>query len=166
VGVDKPYSFQPGASDADRDRLTFSISNKPKWMWFNTSTGKLAGTPGDAQAGRLFADIIIRVSDGTSTRSLAPFSIRVGQGQTQDVTLRWTRPTQNTDGTQLTNLAGYRVFYGQASRKYSRSLSICSPWIVSTVIEDLPRGTWYFAVKSVTTGGVTSPYSAEARTTI
>src|SRR5262245_28788244 len=39
------YSFQPSASDANGDALTFSISNRPAWASFSTSTGLLAGTP-------------------------------------------------------------------------------------------------------------------------
>jgi hypothetical protein len=42
------YSFTPRAADADGDRLTFSIVNKPKWMWFDTRTGQLRG---EAQVG-------------------------------------------------------------------------------------------------------------------
>lgn len=33
-------------------------------------------------------------------------------GQTMDVTLSWTAPSTNTDGTPLTNLAGYKVYWG------------------------------------------------------
>ena len=40
------YSFQPSASDPNGDTLTFSISGKPAWATFNTSTGRLNGTPG------------------------------------------------------------------------------------------------------------------------
>jgi hypothetical protein len=166
VGVDKPYSFRPGASDADRDRLRYSIVNKPQWMWFDTNTGRLVGTATDAQAGRTFADIRIRVSDGVATAALAPFSIRVGAGATRDVTLTWAAPTRNTDGSRLNNLAGYRLFYGQASRRYSKSLNVPQPSTRSATIENLPHGTWYFAIKSINNRGVASPYSAEIRATI
>jgi hypothetical protein len=39
------YSFQPTATDVDRDSLSFSISNKPTWASFSSSTGRLSGTP-------------------------------------------------------------------------------------------------------------------------
>ncbi len=57
------YSFQPVASDADRDTLTFSITGKPAWASFNTTTGRLSGTPGDSDTGT-YSNIAIAVTDG------------------------------------------------------------------------------------------------------
>jgi len=76
VGAEERYVFKPHAYDADRDRLTFSVSNKPAWASFDTSTGRLAGTPGRRAAGT-YSDIRIRVSDGRSNDVLGPFSIQV-----------------------------------------------------------------------------------------
>ncbi len=74
VKTNKPYQFQPQASDVENNSLTFSIKNKPTWADFNTSTGKLQGTP---QQESIDTDIIITVSDGTNTVSLSAFSISV-----------------------------------------------------------------------------------------
>ncbi|MGB5260356.1 MAG: putative Ig domain-containing protein, partial [Gammaproteobacteria bacterium] len=76
VVADNSYNFQPGASDADNDALTFSISGRPLWASFNTSTGQLSGTPDDAHTGN-YNSIVITVSDGTDTVSLPAFSVRV-----------------------------------------------------------------------------------------
>jgi hypothetical protein len=65
------------AVDANGDPLAFNVANKPAWMRFNASTGKLGGTPSDAQAGRTFSGIRISVSDGTATTSLPSFWITV-----------------------------------------------------------------------------------------
>ncbi len=70
------YNFQPKASDADGNTLKFSIQNKPRWLVFNTTTGKLSGTPSSANVGT-YSNIVISVSDGTSTASLPAFSITV-----------------------------------------------------------------------------------------
>jgi len=43
--VGAAYSFQPTASDADGNTLTFAISGRPAWANFNTATGQLSGTP-------------------------------------------------------------------------------------------------------------------------
>ncbi len=75
VAVNNAYSFTPSASDVDAaDTLTFSITNMPAWASFNTSTGALTGTPTAADT---FSDIMISVSDGTSSASLVAFSITV-----------------------------------------------------------------------------------------
>ena len=76
VAVGQAYSFQPTASDADNDPLTFSIQSRPAWASFSTTTGRLSGTPTAANVGTT-SGIVIRVSDGSSTRSLPSFSITV-----------------------------------------------------------------------------------------
>jgi hypothetical protein len=71
------YSFTPAASDPDGDTLTFSISNKPSWATFSTSTGKLEGTPPTGAANA--TGIVISVSDGKGgTAALPAFGITVG----------------------------------------------------------------------------------------
>ena len=161
VTVGQPYSFQPSASDPDGQPLTFSIVNRPAWASFNTTTGRLSGTPGTADVGT-YASISIRVSDGTTTTSLAPFSIAVQAATTETVRLRWTPPTLNTDGTPLVDLADYRVFYGQVSGSYDHSVRTGSAAITSVEIEGLAPGLWYFTVKAVNRSGVESDYAREA----
>lgn len=71
------YSFTPTASDVDvGDNLTFVITNRPSWATFSSSTGALSGTPAFANIGTA-ANIVIGVSDGTTTVNLATFSIVV-----------------------------------------------------------------------------------------
>ncbi len=77
VNVGVAYSFTPTASDADNDRLTFSISNKPAWATFDPATGQLSGTPSDTHVGAS-SNISISVSDGVAEAvSLQPFEIQV-----------------------------------------------------------------------------------------
>jgi hypothetical protein len=73
---DNAYTFTPTANDSDGDTLTFSISNKPSWATFDTTTGTLSGTPANADVGRS-EDIVITVTDGTATAALPAFSIEV-----------------------------------------------------------------------------------------
>jgi hypothetical protein len=74
--VDTLYSFQPAASDPEGARLKFKITGKPGWAAFNTSTGKLSGTPAGANVGT-YANIRISASDGRTSVALAPFAITV-----------------------------------------------------------------------------------------
>lgn len=73
IGNGENYSFTPSANDADGNSLTFSISGKPDWATFNTTTGALTGT---AVTGT-YTGITISVTDGTATVNLAPFTITV-----------------------------------------------------------------------------------------
>ena len=75
--VGQAYNFQPSASDADGNALTFSATNVPTWASFSTSTGRLTGTPSSSMAGLTFSGIVVSVSDGTASTSLPAFSIRV-----------------------------------------------------------------------------------------
>jgi hypothetical protein len=162
----QPYSFQPSAADADGNTLTFSISNRPAWATFSTSTGRLSGTPSSTNVGT-YSGITISVSDGTVSTALPAFAISVAAPPaTGTVTLSWTPPTTNSDGTPLVDLAGYRIVYGTASRTYTQSLTIGAPAVSSAMIEGLAQGTWYFAVKAYTAAGVESDLSNEASKTI
>jgi hypothetical protein len=163
--ADRPYSFRPTASDPDGDALSFSISNKPSWATFDSTTGTLYGTPTAANVGS-YPNVVIRVSDGALTSSLAAFAITVAAAPTKSVTLNWSAPTSNTDGTSLTDLAGYTVFYGNASRSYQTSVKVAGAGTTSVVLEGFEPGTWYFSIKSYNVGGVESDYSGEVTTVL
>ena len=77
VNEDSAYSFIPSASDIDAgSTLSFSITNQPSWTIFSAVTGALTGTPGNADVGTT-SGVVISVSDGTLSSSLAAFSITV-----------------------------------------------------------------------------------------
>jgi Putative Ig domain len=76
VRVGNAYSFTPTAEDPDGDTLTFSVSNRPAWLTFNSATGTLTGTPSAANVGT-YSGIILSVSDGQASASLPAFSIQV-----------------------------------------------------------------------------------------
>jgi hypothetical protein len=77
------------------------------------------------------------------------------------VTLSWVPPTQHVDGTKLTTLAGYQIYYDTVSGQYAYSVSVGSPSITSARIENLAPATWYFAVKAVTSSGTQSDFSPQ-----
>lgn len=79
VPPDVQYSFTPEAEDVDADEtLSFSIENQPEWATFDTVTGQLSGTPGDANDGKTFTGIVISVRDSSdASDALPPFEISV-----------------------------------------------------------------------------------------
>lgn len=165
INVGSAYSFRPTASDADGNALTYSIANRPSWASFNTSTGQLSGTPGAATVGS-YGNIVISVSDGRATTSLAAFSITVVDVSNGGATLSWTPPTQNTDGTSISNLAGYRIAYGTSSTALTQTVQIANPGLSSYTITDLAPGTYYFAVRAYTTSGTESNNSNVSSKTV
>jgi len=160
------YSFTPTASDANGDKLGFSISNKPSWAAFSTTTGKLSGA---AYTLGTFSNIVIRVSDGKTSVALPAFSITVvgsSGASTGAATLSWMPPTLNTDGSALTNLSGYRIYYGTNRSALDRTIRISNVSITRYVIDGLSPATYYFAVKAVNSAGVESSLSNVASKTI
>lgn len=77
------------------------------------------------------------------------------------VTINWTPPTENTDGTTLANLAGYRIHYGTASKRYTQAITVSNPGLARYVISSLPPGTYYFSVTAYNSAGTESPLSSE-----
>jgi hypothetical protein len=159
--VDRPYAFGPTTADADGDALTFTIQGKPSWATFETSTGTLYGTPGATSVGT-YSNIVISATDGQAIVALAPFAITVSPAPTKNVTLKWTPPTTYTDGSPLTDLAGFTVFYGTSSRQYSASIKLPGATTTSVVLEGFEQGTWYFSVKALNAAGVESDFATEA----
>ena len=159
------YSFQPTASDADSDPLTFSIANRPSWATFSTTTGRLQGTPAASNVGA-FNNIVISVSDGKTTTSRAAFNVTVLAVASGSATLSWTPPTTNTNGSPLTNLAGYRVHWGTAAGSYTNSVTLNNPGLTSYVVESLAPGTYYFVVSARNSSGVESAMSNSGSKTI
>jgi hypothetical protein len=166
VVAGSPYSFTPSASDPDGDTLTFSITNRPTWAAFNTTTGALTGTPTAAQVGN-YSNIRISVSDGRGgTASLAAFTIAVVQVATGSVTLSWDPPTTNADGSPLTDLASYRIYYGTTSGNYPNVRTVSNPGMATFVVDNLVPGAYVFVITALDTSSNESARSNEATATV
>jgi hypothetical protein len=160
------YSFKPTATDADQDTVTFTIANKPKWAAFDPATGLLSGTPAAADAGA-YSGIEIAATDGEAVTALPAFNITVAAGVTaKTVSLAWTPPTQNDDGSTLTDLSGYKIHYGTASKSYSQSLPVENAGLTRYDIDTLPKGTIYIAMTAVNAAGAESDFSSEVSVTV
>jgi len=155
------YAFTPTASDPDGNALTFSVANLPTWASFNATTGRLSGTPTSAQVGT-YSNIRISVNDGTVSTNLATFSIQVVGTATGSATLSWTPPTQNTDGSPLNNLAGYKIYWGTQQGSYSNSVTVANPGLATYVVDQLTPAQWFFVVTAYSSTGVESSFSNAA----
>lgn len=165
VMVGETYSFTPQASDPDGDVLTFTVENKPTWANFDSSTGRVWGVPTLGNIGR-YGAIRLSVSDGVASTSMSGFAIDVTQQGTVSTSLSWNAPTLNEDGSALTDLAGYKIYYGRSSGSYSNLIRIDNASVTTYVVENLSPDTYYFAATAFNTSGVESRFSGEAVRTL
>jgi hypothetical protein len=136
------------------------VNGLPSWASFSQSSGRISGKPASSDVG-VYSNISITVSDGTASDTLGPFSVVVlAQGAaTGAVTLQWSAPTTNADGSPLTDLAGYRIYWNINSSTHRNSVSINNPGITTYVVDNLSSGTYEFAATSYNTAGIESQFS-------
>lgn len=76
--------------------------------------------------------------------------------------LSWEAPTTREDGSALTNLAGYRVYYGNSSRAYDQEIDVGNT--TNHVFTSLAPGKYFFAVTAYDTNGAESEETVEEPT--
>ena len=162
------YSFQPSATDADGDTLSYSISGKPTWASFSSRTGRLSGTTPTTSG--TYSNIVISVSDGTASASLPAFSIQAQAAPVQSgsMTLQWTAPVTRADGTPLSlaDIDGYHIYYGTSAENYSNQLDVADGTAQTVTITDIPVGTYYIVMTTYDDSGLESDYSSMVIKTI
>lgn len=163
VLVGQAVTVTPNASDPDGDALTFSISNQPQWTSFSAQTGVLSGTPGASDVGVF--NVTITVSDGKAQAS-DQAGITVSAAVAGRATLSWDAPAQRVDGSPLTNLAGFKLYYGTSAGNLGNVIQVADPGARSWVIENLTTGTWYFAASAYDQGSIESARSNVVSKTI
>jgi hypothetical protein len=121
-------------------------------------TGSDCGMPHTAVL-LLVALIIVSFSlfgcgGAVSTTEVPPQYVAPAEGS---ATLTWVAPSTNEDGTPLTNLAGYKVYYGSTPGIFT---SVDVGYANSYQVAGLTKGqTYYFAVTAYDTNGNESDYS-------
>jgi len=93
---------------------------------------------------------------GPGTAPTVPPSSTGGPGS---ATLSWQAPTSNSNDTPLTDLAGYRIYYGSSPERLSHTVQLKTIGLQTYVIDDLEPGTWYFAVRALAANGSESNLS-------
>src|SRR6185503_1329217 len=169
-GAGASFTFTVAATTAERT-LTYYIAG-----W--NSTGKVTVTlPGAPTYTTTFS------SSTTFSRVItlkfrgdAPGTLRVTYSQTagsgsinmqaaalsqaaSSTILTWAAPALNSDGTPLTDLAAFKVYWGTTPGTYSQSTKIASAAARTYTINGLTTGTWYFVVTALNAAGTESPYS-------
>jgi len=165
--VGSEYSFQPIVSSASKV-ISFTVTGLPAWLTFDADSGALSGTPSANNEGST-GHITITASSGSASASTTPFVIQVRPADpsaTRSVQLSWAAPTENTDGTPITDLAGYHIYYGTNPGDLTRTIDIVGGTSTTFVVAGLTAGTYYFSVLAYNSAGVDSGQSNVANETI
>jgi hypothetical protein len=87
--------------------------------------------------------------------AVAPPPVAVAPPPVADLMVSWVAPTANTDGTPLTDLAGYHLHYGDTV------IDIPDPLAVTYTVKNLTMGAWVLYMTAYNTEGVESDASVE-----
>jgi plastocyanin len=134
--------------------LTWNALNADSCEASGAWTGEQA-LSGSFTSGPLTADSTFKLTcyaQGDSAVALVTVAVT-------DKTLRWQAPTENVDGSPLTDLAGFSIYWGTSPRDYTDKVDLgasAREWELS-----LNSGTYYLAVTAFDSDSDESSYSNE-----
>jgi hypothetical protein len=96
---------------------------------------------------------------GTGGSASQSATVTVTSATTGTATLTWVAPMTNTDGTPVTPLSGYTLYYGTSASSLTQSVVVSGSTTTSYTITGLASGTWYFALAADAADGTQSAKS-------
>ena len=152
-----PSTVKSGAAST----LTWSSTNATACTASGGWTGSLA-TSGARATSAVNATTTYTIScagiGGTATQSAIVTVAASSNSGTAIVS--WVAPTIDTDGTPVTNLSGYTIYYGTSQSDLTQSVVVSGTSTLSYEITGLASGTWYFGVAADAADGTESAMSS------
>lgn len=140
---DADYTYnKPNITLLDKDKQP--VSDIPK----STSSARCLQKASNLPAGTYYCrqpDITVTVTNNVQ--------------ETNQATLSWTAPTENTDNSELTNLAGFKVYYGLSADSLTNTIDVNDPLARQLPINGLASNTYFFAVTAIDSLGRESELS-------
>jgi len=156
-----PSTVNSGATST----LTWSATNATSCA----ATGGWGGTEptsGSYTSPALSANASYSIScTGTGGTASQTVTVTV-TGTTGTATLAWVAPTLNVDGTPITALSGYHIYYGTSPSALTQSATVSDATATTYTVSGLASGTWYFAVAADAVDGTESTQTAPVTKTI
>ncbi len=100
--------------------------------------------------------------NGTTIENIVEESIVEEEINTVKASLNWTAPVARADESpiSMSEIAGYRVYYGTASGEYTQQLDVNDAYIDEVAL-DVVAGTYYMVITTVDVDGRESAFSNE-----
>lgn len=153
-------AFSAGSSIGSYGDL--SIDAAGNWL-YTANNGQPAIQ--DLMAGVTLNDrITVRSADGT-TYDINITIVGVDEvGVPGDIHISWVAPSQRQDNSalSLSEIAGYKIYYGSAQGQYSSSIVINDGSTVDYNLQNLNPGAYYIVITTIDTFGRESTYSTES----
>ena len=126
------------------------------------------GMAGCNQSGSASTASAVSTANPVASSAGTSSSLPAANPADKSTTLSWSPPTRNSDGTSISNLAGYTLHYGTSSEDYTGSIEITNPMTTSYVVSgsNFPPGTYYFAISAYNAQQVSSSLSGEVSVTV
>jgi hypothetical protein len=96
---------------------------------------------------------------GSSTSSSNP-----PEGTTSSITLSWETPVSLADGRPLADLSGFNIYYGKSPLGYSEVIDTGD--VRTYTLQNMPAGTYYFAITAYDSAGNETDFSPEVKKSI
>jgi hypothetical protein len=158
---DNEISFTAIASDVEDGALNHAI------QWHSNIDGHLGS--GDYVSSLLSAGthtVTASVVDSESLSNQSQVIVLVELAEVEppvaetEATISWLAPTQNTDGSALTDLASFRVYYGASADNLTEFVNINDSSKTSYTFTELTaNSTYYFSVTAINSSGTESDAS-------
>jgi hypothetical protein len=192
---DKTYTLTcTGAGGTESDSVTITVADPPPTLSFTASpesvaqngsttlswdspgatgcvaSGDWSGNKARAGSQTLSGLMIDRqfnlVCSGSGGSVNGTVDVTVVLSANGTALMSWTPPTENTDGSALNDLSGYRIHYGTSPGNYSDTIDIDNPGLSSYLIENLTSSAWYFSITAINASGTESGFAPEVSKTI
>ena len=137
-----------------------------RWLAMAVATITLAGCGGGDGVASSSAATAASGTPVTSDSSPPVTSQSSANTTVGEATLSWMAPDENTDGSALTNLAGYRIYYGTSADSLDQVIDIPTVGVTTYVVDSLTTGTYYFSIRAYNAAGAESALSNIVSTTI
>ncbi len=131
--------------------------------WSGPRSRSSSATVGPLDADSRFVLTCTGVDGSSAADSVA---ITVNEFTSGTALLSWTPPTTHVDGSALTDLAGYHIYYGSAPGSFPNKITLQNAGISSYLVENLMRKTYYFVVTAFDAAGNESEFSNMASKTV
>ena len=130
------------------------------------SNPQTAADSGSSTSGSSTSGSTTSGSTGSTTTGSTGSTTPTTPVASTSVTLGWVAPTQNSNGTPITDLAGYKIHYGTASENYTKVVAVSNPSLSRYVMDSLESGTYFFAITAYNSKGIESTLSGEISATL